>query len=200
MLGAINNTQINMTGIKSRLLIFFFLVFIYFIFSQNSFGEFDACWCLRCWGSKSTTITITKIFQITNIDDDDWQYYRCKVTNVAGCVHLLANAFRVHPVLVVAFANPPILYSGTAIQVAKFNDYDRGFFLTVCFKIGYCVCEWIVSTCRSSHFTSQVYFIQLLFSDYHYHHHHCLVLRMFKQRLLDRIRHIRWTTLTKYCF
>ena len=44
-----------------------------------------------------------------------------EVTNVLGCVDVLADGLHVHPTLIVAFAAPPVLYSGINIQVTVYS-------------------------------------------------------------------------------
>lgn len=46
-----------------------------------------------------------------------------EVTNVAGCVDTLAKGLNVHPILIVAFAAPPVLYSGVNIRVRSINIF-----------------------------------------------------------------------------
>jgi hypothetical protein len=48
-------------------------------------------------------------------------FYDVEITNVAGCTHTLRGALNVQPTLIVAFATPPVLYTGINIQVTVFS-------------------------------------------------------------------------------
>jgi hypothetical protein len=48
-------------------------------------------------------------------------FYDVEITNVAGCTHTLRAALNVQPTLIVAFAAPPVIYTGINIQVTVFS-------------------------------------------------------------------------------